>query len=100
MRQHQLPESRGADTLSTDPQTLLGVATGDNQLLQCIDGETVAHGSAFVVRFRPRTARDHCCEAGDVPKWCKCRRVNTAGTAALCQMVAGDECLAVSCGRH
>jgi hypothetical protein len=36
--------------LGTDPQTLLGIATSGNQLIQCIYGETMTHGSGLVVR--------------------------------------------------
>jgi hypothetical protein len=66
MRHHQHPQSRAADMLGTDPQALLGIATGGNQLLQCIYGETMTHGSALVVRWVRKPAR--VLEAGDVPK--------------------------------
>jgi hypothetical protein len=39
------------DMLGTDPQTLLGIATGSNQLIQRIYGETMTHGGSLVVRW-------------------------------------------------
>jgi len=66
MRHYQHPQSRPADMLGTDPQTLLGIATGDNQLLQCIYGETMTHGGGLVVRWVRNPVR--VLEAGDVPK--------------------------------
>jgi hypothetical protein len=66
MRQHHHPQSRPADMLRADPQSLLGIATSSNQLIQCVYGETMTHGSGLVVRWvRTRKA---VIEAGDVPK--------------------------------
>jgi hypothetical protein len=53
--------------LGTDPQTLLGIATGRNQLLQCIYGETMTHGGGLLVRGVRKPVMS-VLEAGDVPK--------------------------------
>src|ERR1700748_177466 len=50
MRQDEDAQSRVTDELCANSQSLFGVTTRGDQLVESVDGETVTHGNAFLVR--------------------------------------------------